>query len=70
MNSDEFRAARARLGLTQSAFAERLGMAPNSVARMERGERPVTARTAAAVALLLNTPAKRRRPLARKRGRA
>jgi transcriptional regulator with XRE-family HTH domain len=53
MPAREFRAARERLGLTQSAFAEALGLHPNTVARMERGELPVSVRTAKMVALLL-----------------
>lgn len=45
--------ARRRLGLTQRALALKLHITANSVARMERGERVVTARTAAAVEALL-----------------
>lgn len=52
MNGQELRAIRHAAGLTQRAFAEAIGLHPNSLARIERGERPVTARLIAAVRLL------------------
>jgi len=36
--SDDIRSIRKRLGLTQAAFGERLGLTQNTVARWERGE--------------------------------
>lgn len=42
------REARLRACLTQRQLAERLGVAPNTVARWERGERPIDERTAIA----------------------
>lgn len=43
------REARGRMGLTQAALAAALDYQPNSVAMMERGERPVTRVTRLAV---------------------
>ena len=54
MSSDDLRQLRDMLGLTQAELAERIGMHPNSVARMERGELAISARTAAAVRLLVS----------------
>jgi transcriptional regulator with XRE-family HTH domain len=42
MTSKQLKAIRAHMGLTQAAFAARIGMAGNSVARMERGEMIIT----------------------------
>jgi len=42
MTRTEYREWRQRLGLTQAQLAERLGVAPNTVARRERGERPIS----------------------------
>lgn len=53
MSAADLRQARDLLRLTQSQLAERLGMHPNTVARMERGELAVSPRTAATVRLLL-----------------
>ncbi len=52
MTHDELKARRAELGMTQAQIAERLGLQANSYAKMERGVSNITARTAAAVALL------------------
>lgn len=41
----ELLARRNALGLTQAALANRLGMHPNTVACMERGEKPISRRT-------------------------
>ncbi len=38
MTPNRLRELRKRLGLTQEAFAKRVGVAPNTVARWERGE--------------------------------
>lgn len=51
MTGQELRAIRHAAGLTQRAFAEAIGLRPNSLARIERGERPVTAQVLAAVRL-------------------
>ncbi len=39
LSGDELRALRRRVGLTQAALADRLGVSPNTVARWERGTR-------------------------------
>ena len=39
----ELRRIRRRLGFSQRELAERLGLHPNTVARQERGEIPITA---------------------------
>jgi transcriptional regulator with XRE-family HTH domain len=47
MHPTTLRALRRRLGLTQVAMAEQIGVAPNTLARWERGElgmRPTTAK--------------------------
>jgi len=38
MDAQELKAIRGRLGLTQEQLAEIVGVAPNSIARQERGE--------------------------------
>jgi len=52
MSSADLCALRALLRLTQSELAERLGMHPNTVARMERGELLISRRTATALRVL------------------
>ena len=42
MTSQEFRAIRSQLGLTQAELAEIMGMPKQSVSRIERGERQPT----------------------------
>jgi DNA-binding transcriptional regulator YiaG len=42
MNAETLRRLRARLHLSQAKLARLIGIAPNSVARMERGERPIS----------------------------
>jgi transcriptional regulator with XRE-family HTH domain len=49
MTPTDLRALRERLGLTQSALADALGMHANTVACMERGEKPISERTGAAL---------------------
>lgn len=49
----ELRTTRDRLGLTQAQLADALGMHANTVACMERGEKPISRRTTAALELLL-----------------
>jgi transcriptional regulator with XRE-family HTH domain len=44
---------RKKLGLTQAQLAERIGIAPNSLARLERGERKIAEPIARLVKLLL-----------------
>ena len=43
MTATELRSRRLALGLTQQALAQRLGLSPNTIARWERGEVPITA---------------------------
>jgi transcriptional regulator with XRE-family HTH domain len=38
VTGEELRRIRKQLGLTQRAFADLVGVAPNSIARQERGE--------------------------------
>lgn len=58
MTGEELRRIRKRLGLTQVALAERLGVAPNSVARWERNEVPIREVVARLIRLLSKTPPK------------
>ena len=51
MTGREVRRVRKRLGLTQRAFAIRVGVNPNTVARWERGE--VTVGSTAAILIRL-----------------
>jgi DNA-binding XRE family transcriptional regulator len=48
----QFKAARAKLGLTQQALAQNLGMTINAIYKMEAGDRPVTKVTALAMRYL------------------
>lgn len=48
----DLRALRESLGLTQSALADALGMHANTIACMERGEKPISSRTVAALEML------------------
>ncbi len=64
MTGDTLRQIRKRLGLTQVAFAKQLGIHPNSLARMERGELGMR-EPVARLARLLETLEKKAR---RKRG--
>ena len=52
MTGVQLRRIRHRLGLTQAAMALRIGVAPNSVARWERGEMKITEPVARLVTLL------------------
>jgi transcriptional regulator with XRE-family HTH domain len=49
MKPADLRALRESLGLTQSALADALGMHVNTVACMERGDKPISERTRAAL---------------------
>jgi transcriptional regulator with XRE-family HTH domain len=55
MEGKELRALRKRLGLTQRALAERVGVHPNSIARQERGEVGIGEPLARLVRLLAET---------------
>ena len=55
MTSQEFRAIREDLGLTQAELAEWLGMEQPHISRIERGERQPTRQQAAAIRLLRTT---------------
>lgn len=45
----KLKAERERLGLTQPQLAEALGMTRDAIARMERGDRPITRVTQMAI---------------------
>lgn len=47
MTSQQFRTIRQHLGLTQAELAETMGMTPQAVSRIERGERQPTKSMAA-----------------------
>ena len=49
----EFRRLRRRLDLSQAKFAELVGVAPNTVARWERGELGMRATTARLIRLVV-----------------
>ena len=53
MTRTDLRATRAALGFTQQQLADAIGMHPNTVACMERGDKPISPRTAAAVEMLV-----------------
>ena len=52
MSGSELRRLRERLTMTQAKLADALGMQKNSVARMEREERPIVKTTELAVRYL------------------
>ena len=52
MTSEEFRAIRRQLGLSQTELADRLGMTQPMVSRIERGDREPTNQQWAAIMLL------------------
>lgn len=53
MTAADLKSIRATLGLTQKRLAEKLFLTREHVAQMERGAKPITARTAAQVSALL-----------------
>ena len=55
MTARQFKAIRRRLGLSQRALAEKLGLHPNSVARLERGEMTITTLVSNFLTLLAET---------------
>jgi transcriptional regulator with XRE-family HTH domain len=59
MTGAELRKARERLNITQTELADAIGMQRNSIARMERGERPMLKHTELAVKYLLLTMSKK-----------
>ena len=59
MKGSELRRLRKRLTMTQANLADALGMQKNSVARMERDERPIMQTTELAVRYLLIMKSKR-----------
>lgn len=61
MTGKELRAMRRRLGLTQAAFAEQLGITSNSLARQERGVIGISGSTATLARLLLELAEKDRK---------
>jgi transcriptional regulator with XRE-family HTH domain len=52
MDGKQLRRVRKRLGLTQAQFAAQIGIAPNSLARLERDERTITEPLARLVRML------------------
>jgi DNA-binding transcriptional regulator YiaG len=60
MTSKELRRIREAMELTQSQFAERLGLTSTSVARMERGEQKIMQVTTLAVKYLQVVESKKR----------
>ena len=60
VDGSELRGLRMRPGLTQAALADRLGVAPNSVARRERDERTIAEPIARLIRMTLE-PAKPKR---------
>jgi DNA-binding transcriptional regulator YiaG len=62
MTPRQLKTYRRRMGLSQVAFAEHVGVAPNTVARWERGELGMKGTTARLLTLLMrNTKLTRRR---------
>jgi len=61
VTGEELRQFRQRLGLTQAQFAQRVGVASNSVARWERDERAISEPVARLIRLLAKTEPKRRK---------
>jgi DNA-binding XRE family transcriptional regulator len=57
----DIRQARRRLHMTQQQLADALGMKKNSIARMERGERPVMPVTELAIKYLFTKTTKANR---------
>lgn len=57
MTGDELRHIRERLGLTQKALSEKLGVHWNTVARWERGEVGINEPAARLVRILVKTAA-------------
>ncbi len=53
MTPRQLREFRQRLGITQVAFADAIGVAPNTVARWERGELNMRASTAKLIEMLI-----------------
>lgn len=53
MLARQLREFRQRLGITQVAFAEAIGVAPNTVARWERGELNMRASTAKLIEMMM-----------------
>ena len=60
MDGAELKKARKKLKFTQTELADAIGMRRNSIARMERGERPVLKHTELCVKYLLLTMRKKK----------
>lgn len=56
MQGDELKALRKATGLTQSAFADAIGLSRVSIGLMERGAAPIERRTALAARYLAEHP--------------
>ena len=61
MTGVDLRRTRDRLKMTQSELADAIGMKRNSIARMERNERPLLKHTELAIKYLLLTMSKKSR---------
>jgi len=53
MTNKELKEARRKLGLTQSALGEAIGLTRKSIGEMERGQAPIELRTSLAIKYLL-----------------
>jgi DNA-binding XRE family transcriptional regulator len=53
MQGSELKACRERMSLTQGQLADELGLSPQFIGMMERGEKPIEVRTELAVRFLL-----------------
>ena len=62
MDGEELRRIRQRLGLSQSQFAEQLGITTSSVARQEQGVIGISGSTAKLARLLVELAEKERTP--------
>ena len=62
MDGKELRDIRKRLGLSQSQFAEQLGITASSVARQEQGVIGISGSTAKLARLLLELERQKKRP--------
>jgi predicted transcriptional regulator len=67
MPAEEYKAKRKRLGLTQPALGEAVGLHWNVIARRERGELPIPREAALAIDFLVKSNAQRKRIQAKRK---